>query len=350
VAKTDGRFSILSPDGRLLLAPGGLVDAGSGEVVARPPGISQYGGAPAFSRDGALVVCSAEKKSRQNGTDVIGPNGVGVWEAATGAPVARLKTKSWIAQAAFHPDNRFVVTNDLDGVQLRDAAGGEVVARFTMPETVRASTTFGSYAGCLAFSPDGRRMATGHPDGTILVWDARVPPVSVEPLAAKELAALWADLAGADAAKAWQAVGRLAEAPDDALPFLRDRLKPYPAAPADEMRRLLADLDGESFKQREAATKRLKDLGLQAEPGLRAALENRPSLEQKRRVEELLAALPVPTSPPPPDELRQLRALVVLERIGSPEARRILAEMAKGPESARLVRQARAALTAGTTR
>jgi hypothetical protein len=110
------------------------------------------------------------------------------------------------------------------------------------------------------------------------------------------------------------------------------------------MRGLLADLDGDSFERRKAAVKRLKELGLQAEPALRAALGEKPSAEQRRRIEEVLAALPPAPQPPSAEELRQLRALIVLERIGSPEARRLLEEVAKGPESALLTRQARAAL------
>jgi hypothetical protein len=150
-------------------------------------------------------------------------------------------------------------------------------------------------------------------------------------------------LADADAAKAWRAVWRLANAPQDALAFLRGRVKPYPTAAADVTRKLLADVDSDSFKVREAAVKRLKELGLQAEPALRSALGAKPSLEQRRRIEELLAALREP-SPPTAEELRQLRALIVLERIGTPDARWLLEEVAKGPESARLTRQARAAL------
>jgi hypothetical protein len=136
----------------------------------------------------------------------------------------------------------------------------------------------------------------------------------------------------------------LADAPDEALPFLRARVKPYPTAPADVMRKLLADLDGESFERRETATKRLKELGLQAEPALRAALRARPSLEQKKRIESVLAALEETPQPPALEELRQLRAIIVLERIGSSEARRVLEELANGSESARRTRQALMAL------
>ena len=333
---------VLSPDARTLLTGDTLIDVMSAQKVAQLPSLSGFE-LGSFSGDGALIVGQAQKKSRQNGIDMIGPDGLGLWEAATGKVVARLKTKSWVAQTAFHPDNRFLVTNDLDGIHLRDVRSGEVISHFTMPESIRAGSTRGSYAACLAFSRDGRRMATGLPDSTILIWDVRVPPVSVDPLTAKELEALWTDLADADAAKAWQAVWRMAEAPNEALPFLRARLKPYPTAGAEEMRSLLADLDGDSFERREAAVKRLKDLGLRAEPALRAALKEKPSLEQKRRIEAILATL-TEAQPPPADDLRQLRALIVLERINTPEARRIMEEVAKGPESARLTRQALAAL------
>ncbi len=245
---------------------------------------------------------------------------------------------------AFQPGNRLLATSDWQGVRLWDLATGKVVATHQLPEQIRSSTAQASYASCLAFSPDGRRLATGQPDSTILLWDVRLPAPRPELLAAGEREALWADLADGDAAKAWRAAWRLAEAPNEALAFLRGRVKPHPTAAADVIRRLLADLDGDSFERREAAVKRLKELGLQAESALRAALRGKPTPEQKRRIEAVLAALPQAPQPPSAEELRQLRALVVLERIGSPEARRLLEEVAKGPESARLTRQALAAL------
>jgi hypothetical protein len=76
---------------------------------------------------------------------------------------------------------------------------------------------------------------------------------------------------------------------------------------------------------------------------LRAALKSKPSLEQRRHFEALLAALR--EAPPTREELQQLRALIVLERIDTPEARRLLEELAKGPESARQTRQTLMALT-----
>src|SRR5262249_24487092 len=156
--------------------------------------------------------------------------------------------------------------------QVWDVVTGKVVWVRRMPEEIRSGTTWGSYASSLAFSPDGRRLATGHPDSTILVWDVPLPPRPL-PLAAGELEALRRDLEGADAARAWRAVWRLADVPGEALTHLRARLKPHQPAPAETTRPLLEDLDSDSFTRREAATKRLKELGPLAEPALRAALQ-----------------------------------------------------------------------------
>ncbi len=334
--------SILAPDGRTLLSEGALVDAASGREIARFEGKMSH--PRAFSRDGALAASGCSRATQKNGRVTYIADGIRIWETATGKLIAHLKANSSIGLLALQTGNRLLATSNWDGIQLWDMVTGKVIAAHKISERIRSSTAQASYAGCLAFTPNGRRLATGMPNGTILLWDVPLPPARLQRLAAKEVELLWADLADADAAKAWSAIWRLAEAPSDALAFLHDRVKPYPTAAADVTRKWLADLDSDSFERREAAVKRLKALGLQAEPALRAALAAKPSLEQKRRLEELLTALPVVPPPLAPEELRQLRALVVLERIGSPPALRLLEEVAKGPPSARLTRQAQAAL------
>ena len=76
-----------------------------------------------------------------------------------------------------------------------------------------------------------------------------------------------------------------------------------------------------------------------AEPMLGQALQNNPSLEMRRRIEAILAA---PRRPQAGD-LRNLRAIAVLERIGTPEARVILEKLGGGAPTAE-TRAAQAAL------
>ncbi len=337
------KASAFSPDGRLLLSGSALIDVATGTEAAQLEGLPSSGAheGRAFSRDSALVAGCFAQETKKGDMTYVSPAGVRVWEAATGKTAAHVKTRSWVAQLGFHPNNRYLVTNDLDGIQVWDMETGKVVTTRRMHEQVRSLATSGSYAGCFAFTPDGRRLATGHPDGTILLWDMPLPSTAPRALTEKEVESLWADLADTDATKAWRAVWGLSD--PSAAPQLRQRVKPMLAAPADQMRALLADLDADSFQRRQEAVKKLKALGWPAAPALRQALQAGPGAEAKRRMTELLTAMDRPT-PPSPDELRQLRAVTALERIGTREAREALAALAKGVPDAPRTRAANAAL------
>jgi len=66
------------------------------------------------------------------------------------------------------------------------------------------------------------------------------------------------------------------------------------------------------------------------------------SVEQRRRIEDLLARLEDPVAIP--SCLRELRAIEVLERIDSAEARKIVESLAAGDEIAMVTREARLVL------
>ena len=122
------------------------------------------------------------------------------------------------------------------------------------------------------------------------------------------------------------------------MPFLKDHLQPV-TLDVKRVEELLADLDGDAFETREAASRELARMRYRAEPMLRRALEGKPSLETRRRLQAILAE----PNRPPREDLRRLRALAVLERLGTPEARRILEKLASGA-AARETREAQAAL------
>lgn len=75
---------------------------------------------------------------------------------------------------------------------------------------------------------------------------------------------------------------------------------------------------------------------------LRRALSNRPSMEVRRRIEDVLSKLEPSTLPP--ETLQVLRAIEILEHIGTPTARRCLEALAKGAADARQTREAKASL------
>jgi hypothetical protein len=105
---------------------------------------------------------------------------------------------------------------------------------------------------------------------------------------------------------------------------------------------LIRLLNGDRFAVREAARRSLEELGEQADGALHAALEGKPPLEVRRRVQALLQERRA--RPYPPGELQRLRAVQVLEWIGSAEARRLLERLAAGTAAVSHVREARAAL------
>jgi len=197
----------------------------------------------------------------------------------------------------------------------------------------------------LAFAPDGRRLASASGDTTALVWDlGGLPgPAPAAPVTAGEADALWAALGGAEAAAARRAVLRLAASPPAALALLGERLKHLPAPDPAKVQRWLSDLDDDAFAVRSRAFEGLKNEGAAAGPALRRALAARPSPEARRHLEELVARLDGPSCPTPA-ALAAVRGVEVLERIGTPAARRLLEELARltpgGPSAA----EARAAL------
>jgi WD40 repeat protein len=327
-----------SPDGRTLVvwvwgAPCSafLVEADSGKVLHRLEGVRGWPHAAAFAPDGRTVAVEA------NGA-------VTLWEVASGRLRGRLAAggKS-VRGLAFSPDGRLLASGGFQDapVCLWDLVAGEVVGRLRGEKEV----------GAVAFSPEGSRLAVVS-SPTVLVCDVaalcgkqKLEEVARHPAPSEDrLEELWAELAGADGAGAYRAVLRLGAAGAKGAALLKRRLKGGAAPDAARIARLIADLDSDDFATREKATAALEVLGAQAGPALRRAVKNATSAEVRIRAERLLKRLAAPPEAPPTPELVRLRAVEALEANGTPEARAVLAELAAGPAADALTGEAKASL------
>ena len=317
----DGNAAVCRADGV------SVVDVTTGRSLAHVPG--KWAAPLAVSPDGRLACALADEKST--------PRTVHVWEVATGKEVAALEAGA-PGKAAFAVGCRCLVTTEPTGLCVWDLATGKLRRRWSVPKE--------SEVRGLCPSADGRRALTPLADGTLLIWDLtsalRAGEPSAPTAAETDLAAWWADLAGTDAAKAYKAVWRMTEAPDLALPFLRKRLTAVSEADFAQLRGPLADLDSDDFVAREKASKALAEMGNAALPALRHALANDPSPEVRRRLEALLADPAARTRAP--EDLRRFRAVLILEGIGSKEARGLLAGLAKGMPEVEQTNEAKRAL------
>lgn len=242
---------------------------------------------------------------------------------------------NWVQRPfAISPDGRTLLFGTEGNIQLWETASGRV------RRTLSGHTSLISDG---AFAPDGRTLLSGSWDTTLLVWDvARQTEEHQGKLGQTDLQALWQDLAGTDAVQADQAIWALAAGAEQAVPFLRKHLRPAPAVEPSRLSHLLADLDSDQFAVRDKATRELEALGELAEAAIRKLLSGKPSLEARRRGEQLLEKLRGPL--PAGERLRSLRATEVLEHAGTEQARRLLARLADGAMEARLTREAKGAL------
>jgi WD40 repeat protein len=340
-----------SPDGRLLACLAGLWgeptillrDSTTGKEVHRIVAAESVVTDVAFSPDGALLASASGRSLHGFVKDGERDSTIQIWETATGKERLLLRATPGtdnINAVVFSPNGRMLASGDEAGnVRLWEVATGEERARFVG----HAGPVWG-----LAFSPDGKLLASGSGDTTALVLDATGRLALTDQLrnrpTAEELVALWADLEGPSAARAFRSMSRLVEAPEEAVALIREELKPVPgkALAEKELRRMISELEDDAFEVRENASRELARFGPPIRPALLKALEAGPGAEKRRRLKELLANLVDP--PTPPELIRAIRALEVLETLGTRDSRQLLQALADGNPNVRLTFEAGAAL------
>ena len=350
----------LSADGKYLAGPQGnstlsLWDTTSGKSILAF-GIPTYPGIKgfAFSPDGKMVaVVNADST-------------IAFWETISGTqrvrfgtprPFPRVTVGGTMDQyssdphsvVVFAPDGKTLAVGSPDGkLRLWDADRGQelvVLEGHSTDGKARGTTYPLSTPGrieSLAFSMDGKRLASGSADTTALLWDlTNLKRPQHAPLLPRQAEALWNDLA-ADAAKAHQAIIALSHSPGQSVPLLRDRVQPVAAPAAERLQQLVAALESDEFAVRQKAGQELEQLGDLAEPALRRVLESKPSLDVRRRIEALLDKAGTGTWSG--ERLRLWRVIEVLEGIGTPDAQAVLKTLAEGAPASRLTQEAKASL------
>ncbi|MBL8792573.1 MAG: hypothetical protein JNM56_01580 [Planctomycetia bacterium] len=309
-------------------------DALPADVVARLGTTRwRHGGA------GAVLAYSPDGKLLAGG----GQHGaIRLWDAVTGREVRRLSVREPQVNAlAFSPDGTklaavgsegrlalfavgdgrevntwgvsakplLAVAFSPDGKQLAVAGTESVILLIDWQNGKRAGQLEGHSLriSALAYTPDGKVLASASDDRTVRFWELATSTVAAQVrdeliefhgLAisrdGKQLVTAGAafDKEGrgpaAERVQLWDTAGfaqRMAERPN-----------------AQQIQKLINQLDDKSFNVRQKASQDLMQLGALVEPALKDALAAKPSLEVSRRIEELLERLK--QGPPPPGELR----------------------------------------------
>jgi hypothetical protein len=310
-------------------APLGLWDSSTGRELQELANQSQGPNALAFSADGrCLLSAGADEK-------------IYLWELSAGqVRLALLREGSnrveEITAAAFSPDCRQLALGTAEGViRVWQVSTGKRLQEFSGQ---RGPVT------ALAFTANSATLASGSADTTVILWDLPTLPPEKKTtltLSAQELEPLWQALAAPDAARAYQAVQRLGQGPEQSVPFLRERLRPLSQEQID---RWIRQLDDEKFEVRQQAAQELAMHPHLVAPSLRKALAGRPSAEVRRRIKDLLDTVPKDEYTMIPASLRGLRALEILERIGSPAAGQVVEMVARGSTTLEMTQQAHVTL------
>jgi WD40 repeat protein len=319
---------VFSPDGRLFLT-GGQTDGVKLHEASTGKEVRQL-----LAPNVAAAVNIAIAPDGRSAAATSFDGRVWVWETATGGERRhwQLADRQSPPAVAFSSDGRLLATSD--------AKGAIHFRQLTSDKELKTLTGHEGPVTSLAFA--GGRMLSVSRDGTALVWDTSgIKPEkgTGEKIGAE---AVWAGLGDDTPTTAFDAMGRLTEAPEAAVRLLRERLKPADAADAKRVDALIAQLNDDDFEKREGASKELAKIGAQAVSALQKAAKDPASAEVARRVGELLTK--IKEGAVSGEALREARAMEVLEGLGTPDAKKLLEELAKGAAGSALTQEAKAAL------
>jgi hypothetical protein len=318
-----------TPDGKRLLAGAWegqvqVIDAAQGKIV-RTLGredVVEF----AVSPNGKTVATWGHTHSPS-----VWDKHIKLWDLDSGAEGGELEaTPTGYNGLVFTPDGSGLFVEQNGGLGLWEMATGQQRAFFQ-----------GQWP--ISVSRKGRLLVTRSEDA-IFVWDLtgrnNGGVLDATKPAPEELTKLWADLQG-EPYKAYRAMWRLAGAPEQSVPFIEEKLRDVAAMDMKRVSKMIADLNNDEFKTREKASEELPKYGHWALKEAKAALAKDPPAEVRRRLEEMLPTMR--DFPCTPEQTLALRVVEVLEQSGTPEARKLLKDLA-GRELPQFTDAAKAAL------
>jgi WD40 repeat protein len=118
-----------------------------------------------------LAVAGMATEVKNNTLDTIGGGEINLWDVATGTPLRALKRHvSGVEAIAFSPDGRLLASACLDGtVKLWDLATGVQLRSFRGHADHTIMFTLSDYS--LVFSPDSKTLASASLGETVNLWD-----------------------------------------------------------------------------------------------------------------------------------------------------------------------------------
>lgn len=281
-----------------------------------------------YSPDGKTVISGSGDRS------------ITLWNVATGRKLRQLQGhRGVVLSLALAADGRTLASGSDDRtLRLWDTVTGQPGR--TLQEnrgTVNA----------IAISPDGQMLAcvtTGFFSNILRPVGTFKPTLSPaeRPIPTSDLENLWEDLAAEDIELASVAVRTLTAVPTATLRLLEEKLQPVQPIRAEHLAPFRRACLSGNAQEREVAREEFLRLGSLAESLLKDMLNQTTSEEQRAWIDGMLDE--IHQAPQPPETVRDLRAVGILERIGTKPARQMLERLATGTPDALLTQEARTAL------